>query len=97
MEDCLVAGRRIKALDGYTDGCLLHARRRSSRVHCGSPVLRAYRKVQSVGLSYMLTPKAGASTLRVMESVCVKALLYCSPCAHCRGLEGMVKAHAGFN
>ena len=54
---------------GYTDGCLFNVRRRSCRVHCNGPVLRAYRKVQSVGLSYMLTPKAGASTLRVMESV----------------------------
>ena len=34
-----------------------------------SPVLRAYRKVQSVGMSCMLPPKAGASTLRLLESV----------------------------
>jgi len=42
-------------------------------VHCGSPVLRAYRKVQSVGLSYMLPPNAGASTMRLMERVLYEA------------------------
>lgn len=69
LKGLLVAGKHYCIGDGYKR-VLAVCSAALRRVHCGSPVLRAYRKVQSVGMSYMLTPQAGASTLRVMEKRC---------------------------